>query len=878
MMTLVIRSIALDGFRKFRTPFALEGLSDGLNIVIQPNETGKSTLLDALRAAFFIRHNTSNALARSYAPYGDAIGPEIRVGFDIAGVPWSVTKRFLRSASVETDGPQGRAQGEEAEVRLNTLLGSVRDTSRQGDVASYGALGLLWVGQTQGLKISAPGQIVRDSIASTLEAEVGSIMGGEVFRRVRLRVGADYDLYWTPTGQKKGRQIEARDRAEAAEAAFADAATRLAALERNFTEVEATRGRLKSVERELADETDAETRKTLVASLNVARAAAQILATRTAEQEAVSARLDSLADLKKRHDDAVVALEGATTALDTAKSLRATVAERLRAAKIKAVNARTDLDTARESRREARSALDTGEARLKQGRRATAIVAARKRHAELLTLEADFGAAETLADSIISADFIADLEEHDRAVATAQAIIDSGATRISLSGRARGITLDGAPMPLGERILTAETRIAFGGAELVVSPPATAASAEEMLTSALRNRAEALAELEVADLAAARRRNEAARDAAAEVRTLIARIATVTPADEFLALAAGAEALKLFIAELGNAEEGVATPVGELPDIVALTAAVDAADLAVARAEGLHDSAVDALQRAEQDDAPLAMVEAGATSDLANSRSLVETIEAREEWATLDTGLPRARELAAAASVKLEEAKRDAIAHDEAAINRKIEVIDARSRASAQAQAKLEMEIARLEGTIESEGGLGLADRAAAAREEAEAAQAALQRVTDEAATIKLLRDMLEEARVETAAKFVGPVAKRAKRYVERLLPDSELSFSEDLALERVMRAGVDEQCDVLSQGTQEQLAILTRIAFADLLLDQGRPVSLILDDPLVYSDDGRLDTMVEILSEVATRMQVILLTCRDRAFRHVQGNRLVWR
>jgi len=876
-MSLVIRSIALDGFRKFHSPFALEGLSDGLNIVIQPNEAGKSTLLDALRAAFFIRHNTSNALARSYAPHGAAVGPEVRVGFDVAGANWSVTKRFLRSASVETDGPQGRAQGEEAEVRLNQLLGAVRDTSRQGDVASYGALGLLWVGQTQGLKVTAPGQIVRDSIASTLEAEVGSIMGGDAFRRVRHRIGADYDLYWTPTGQKKGRQIEARNRVEAAEAVYAEAATRLAALERNFIEVEATRGRLKSVERELADETDVETRKTLVTSLDVARATAQILATRTAEQEAASARLDNLADLKKRHDEAIVAEEEATIALDKVQGLRGALAERLIAAKSKGSDARTDLDTARESRREARAALDAGEARLKQSQRATAIVAARRRYDELLTLEKELTAAETLADSIISADLIADLEEHDREVATAQAIVDSGATRISLSGRADGITLDGVPMSLGERILTAETRIAFGGAELVVSPPATAASAEETLVSALQSRAEALAELNVADLAAARLRNEAARDAAAEVRTLTARIATVTPADDLLLLSAGADSLKLFVAELGVAD-GVGVTAGDLPDIVALAEAVDAADLAAARAEGLHDSAVEALQRAEQEDSPLAIFEAGASSDLANVKSLIETIEGRAEWATLDVELPKARELAAVTSVKLEEAKRDATAHDEAAINRKIEIIDARARTSAQAQTKLEMEIARLEGTIESEGGLGLADRAAGAREEAEAAQAALQRVTDDAATIKLLHDTLEAARVETAAKFVGPVAKRAKRYIDRLLPDCELGFSEDLALERVVRAGVDEQCDVLSQGTQEQLAILTRIAFADLLLEQGRPVSLILDDPLVYSDDGRLDTMVEILSDVATRMQVILLTCRDRAFRHVQGNRLMWR
>jgi hypothetical protein len=32
---------------------------------------------------------------------------------------------------------------------------------------------------------------------------------------------------------------------------------------------------------------------------------------------------------------------------------------------------------------------------------------------------------------------------------------------------------------------------------------------------------------------------------------------------------------------------------------------------------------------------------------------------------------------------------------------------------------------------------------------------------------------------------------------------------------------------------------------------------------------------MVEILSEAAERMQVILLTCRDRAFRHVTANRV---
>jgi DNA repair exonuclease SbcCD ATPase subunit len=872
-MSLTIRRIAVDGFRKFRTPFEIEGLENGLNIVIEPNETGKSTLLEALRAAFFVRHNTKNQLAQSFAPHGEAVGPEIRIGFDVDGTPWTITKRFLRSPSVEVTGPQGRAQGEEAESRMNTLLGSTRDTSRGGDIATYGALGLLWVAQTEALSVSAPGQIVRDTIASTLEAEVGAIMGSEAYGRVRTRIESQFDLYWTPTGQKKGRQNEARDRADKAEIAARETAERLAKLERSFSELEAVRGRLKSVQREIADETDIQTRKDLVRSLDVARAAAQILSTRTAEQDAAAGRLSRLADLKTRHETASTAHETATTALAAARERRAGVAEELASAKDKATSVRTDLETARTERQNARLALAAGEERVRQSRRAAAIKVALQRHADLLTLETRYDDANALSVTAIPVETIEYLEEHDRAVASAQAIVSAGATRIALLGAADGITLDGEPMATGERTVTRPAHICFGGAELVVTPPPTAASAEETLASVLRKRKAALDELGVADLATARGRNEAARDAAAELRTLAARIMAVTQADNILGLAAGADALKLFVAELEESSDPGDAP---LPDIAALTKALDTADSNLARAEGLQDSAIAALRRAEEDHAPLAATEAGAVSDLANAESQIAAIEARPEWATLDGDLVIARETAAEAAVNLEDAKRDATAHDVAAINRKIEIIDARACTSAETQTKLETEIARLEGTIESEGGLGLADRAAAAREEAEAAQAALLRVTEDADTLKLLRDMLEAARNETSAKFVGPVAKRAKRYIEQLLPDCELTFSEDLALERVARAGVGEDCASLSRGTQEQLAVLTRIAFADMLLEQGKPVSLILDDPLVYSDDGRLDTMIEILSEVATRMQVILLTCRDRAFRHVPGNRLL--
>jgi len=405
-----------------------------------------------------------------------------------------------------------------------------------------------------------------------------------------------------------------------------------------------------------------------------------------------------------------------------------------------------------------------------------------------------------------------------------------------------------------------------------VTPPPGAISAEETLAVAEQKQRAALEELGLEHLAAARACNEAAREAASELRAVDARIDAATPADEAVGLASGADALKLLIAGLADEGEGQE---GELPDVRALTQTLEVADVVMARAEGARDSAIDALRSIEEEDAPLATAEAGAASDLSNASTQLSGIEGRPEFATLTNDLMRSRETAAHAQVSLEEAKRNASAHDQASIQRKIETIDARTRAATEARKRLETELAKLEGNLESEGGKGLADREAAAREEVEAAQYALQRISEEADALKLLRDTLEVARIETSARFVGPVASRAKRYIERLLPGSELAFSEDLALEAVVRGGVSEGCAELSRGTQEQLAILTRVAFADMLLDRGQPVSLILDDPLVYSDDERLDVMIEILGEVAQRMQVILLTCRDRAFRHVPGNRL---
>lgn len=871
-MTLRIRRIGINNFRKFREPIAIEGLTDGLNIVIEPNEAGKSTVLEALRAAFFVRYSTRNQLAQSFAPHGEAVAPEVEVAFEVNGEEWSVAKRFLKGQSIEVRSPNGRAQGDDAEARLQELLGFVRDTSQRGDPSTYGALGLLWVTQTDGLEVSAPGAIVRDTVRSTLEAEVGTIMGGASYESVRRRIEEQYVLYWTPTGRPTGKQSEASDRYGALREEASAAANRLAVLEKTFAELDSARDRLSVVERDLADETDATERATLVTALDTARTAAQLLSTRKAEHEAARAKLEALEYLQSRLDNARKAVATTEAALLAAKTKRTSLSTDLSAARALLEQARTGRIAARDARQGARDALAAGVARTNEFKRKSAIAAARTRYQALLDLQARHAAATELSATLIPGETLKELEAHDRAVAEARAAVRAGATIIELVREVPGVTLDGQPMMPGPTTITRETSITLGEAELVIRPPVSATSAEARLAEALEVQAFALAEVDVKDLAAARARNDAARDAAANLRALDVQIRAETPADELLGLAAGPEALKLFVTALEDEAEEEAQ--GE-DDLDALAGAVEEAEAAVARAEGVYESADENFRSLEEQDGLLAQAEAGAERDLGNARDRVVEIENRPDFAELESGLAKARQDVAAASVRLAEAERDATAHDASSIARKIETIDARVRVTSERRTALLQDIARLETTIETEGGKGLADRAAMAREEAEDAGATLAGVTEEAATLKLLREVLDEARAEASRTFVGPVALRAKRHIERLLPGCNLTFGEDFGLESVVRAGVSEGCGHLSKGTQEQLSILTRLAFADMLLEQGAPVSFILDDPFAYADDVRLDLMTDILSEAAERMQVILLTCRDRAFRHLDGNRI---
>jgi uncharacterized protein YhaN len=63
-------------------------------------------------------------------------------------------------------------------------------------------------------------------------------------------------------------------------------------------------------------------------------------------------------------------------------------------------------------------------------------------------------------------------------------------------------------------------------------------------------------------------------------------------------------------------------------------------------------------------------------------------------------------------------------------------------------------------------------------------------------------------------------------------------------------------------------MGLISRLAYADLLREAGRPTLIILDDALVHSDEERLALMKRVLFDAGTRHQILLFTCHPMNWR----------
>ncbi|MBK9573065.1 MAG: hypothetical protein IPO43_10175 [Rhodoferax sp.] len=215
-----------------------------------------------------------------------------------------------------------------------------------------------------------------------------------------------------------------------------------------------------------------------------------------------------------------------------------------------------------------------------------------------------------------------------------------------------------------------------------------------------------------------------------------------------------------------------------------------------------------------------------------------------------------------ALQAELEAARPDILAQDIERFKRSAEQSDKQFR-------ERSTSITVLRAKLEEAGAQGLEEKRAELAVRCDGAARRVKELKLRAEALDLLVNLLDAKRQALTRRLQAPLQKHMQRYLQLLFPQATLEISEDMTPGRLTRPGTRGQesgdCEAMSFGAREQIGVISRLAYADLLKEAGRPTLIILDDALVHSDDQRLEQMKRVLFDASQRHQVLLFTCPRR-------------
>ena len=845
---------------------AIEGIGEGVNVLCAVNEFGKSTSFEALHALFFQPHSGTPGDVQRLRPYSGG-SPLVEADISTGAGRYRLTKQYYggRFARV-TDLATGRllAQADEAEAFIAGLI--------RGGTA--GPAGLLWVRQgLTGIEKRSKSEEdsekqVRASLLESVQGEVEAVTGGRRMAEIMAATQAALADLVTATGRPKagGRYAAALD----ARDALIEQEQRLAADVRALREALDRRAVAlrRLAELEQPEERQARHRAVESAQAGFDAARAQGEALRAAEAEAGLVR--------ERRDAAERELTAYRNVLATAQAhatARGEAEQRRAAAVLRRQSAGAELQRVQAELAAAEAAEDAARQRLARAEAASKAQEARARQAALTERLA---AAEAARQALEAADaalalakvppgHLDELQALEIDIARRRAVEEAARPTVTIAYEAGAapLLMDGAPLGEGEeRGYDGQARLTLPGLGTLTLRSNRAAPADSRLAEAQARHRALLAALGVEDLAAARARQARAQQIEAERREGQARLAVLAPEG------------------LARLREQVAAGAGlgaELPDVeddpAALRAALNAAEerRALARqalraAEPLRARADEAFVEAETALAGLkaehAQIEALLGPEDARPARAEALAHRRDELQRLFTEAEAQMQRHRAGAVDLEAA--------EAALRRARSVEEAASKEAA----TLRETLAGLNAQIGTRADEAVEEMWGEAKEALAAATARTEGFKAEVRVLQRLAAALEAARAQARDLYLRPVMAELSPLLGLLFDDAAITFDDKTLLPQTLRRnGHDEEVERLSGGMREQLSVLTRLAFARLLARDGRPAPVILDDALVYSDDDRIERMFDALHRQSRDQQIIVFSCRQRAFQKLGGH-----
>ena len=865
-----IRAIELTNVRRFAGQTArIDGIGDGITVLSEPNEFGKSTFFDAMHALFFERHRGMKAAVKALQPHAGS-APEVTMEIDLPDGRFRIEKRWLSRATARIHH-NGRlvAQDDEAEAWIDNILGN----------GLAGPSGLLWV--RQGLLGMEPeGSTASDKnereralharrdLLSSVAGEIDMMTGGRRLDAVAAQVADALAKLATSTGRPKsgGEWGRAEAEVDTLRAQESDLATKALRLSGDLA-------RRADVQRELRDLENPETeqaRNDALAKAQAAHAHAAAHVEKLTEAQRALKLATMTEETTRANIERLQNLSGRVTSAESDLSAAREIATRhnARAQELTAADtaAAAALERAQDRTRHARDRLAAAQrAQMAQAARGRAEQLSRSlSRAETLrnTLEADRASRSLL---IVTPKTLAAAEQardaHDRL--TAQLAASSVSVSFRYDGAAR-VRDGGADLPEGPHRLTSARDFDLPGiGTMRVDPGAGVGGDKAALTQAAAALADKLAACGAQTMAQARQKLTEAQRLDDALRSNAEMLAEMAPD--------GLDALRHAHAQaVAAAGTDDATP----EDPAALETEVSAA----AKAEG---SCRDAATQAHAAFLAAAEARAGARSTLTSAERTAENARAEAgDLAALATRLHALRDDQNSQLARRSEAQAHYQQLQDAAPDLEMAAAQLKRMQSVVAQAQtsraaLREELATLNGSIGTMAEQGIEEQLDDVRGRLATAMARAGRYAAEVLSLTRLRGALEDARHDAREAYFGPVMRELEPLISVLHPGAALQIDDHSLLPVALtRNGQVEPLEILSGGTREQVAVLTRLAFARLFARTGTAVPVILDDALVHSDDDRIEAMFTALHRVAADQQILVLTCRQRAFATLGGDK----
>lgn len=851
--------------RRFREPYVLSDLAPGLNIIAGPNEAGKSTLVRALRALFFERHRSRTVT--DLQPWGDSgAAPEVLAEFIWQGVPWQLSKRFIHRRRFDLRRGTESFDGEAAEDLVAELLG-YRYASRGSSRAEHwGVPGLLWIDQGSGQELRDAASHAAPHLRSALGNDT-SALGSDVGDAILAQVEEARSQLLTPTGRPTGEyaRLLAEQRADE---------VTLEELQARSRQYRHDADRLA----ELRAQHDAERRdppwQTLRAEQHSVRQALDEVRRWQEETQQHARRLESL-----EHRGALLQLR-----LDEHQRQAQRHRERSEAraqAQTRVTEAEAAVVQAEKMARETQQQERLAHEALAQGEQAAENERVQREHQQLQ--DAHQRANHALQEAERAATTLRSLQEQLAAVQIDASAVKAlrelaqqrdglavqwqqSVTRLAFHLPDGGVSLDGETLQGSGKLELTETtelQLANGGTlQIIPAHQDLSALQREAETMTLRWQ-QMLDALGVRHLNEAEERLEQTRALNEELRHHQRLLDSLAPdglarLQEHLATLQGrllplAEQIRRL-----TTPEPKPDPAQPSPDLAPLRAQALAATQAREQAESRWRSKEQELAMARH--ATQAAEEEWRREQAQATAVADEQLAAwREELRVVNSEQHSLAQQQTERAARIEAARPTLLTQDLERLERSAKLLEERFQTR-------EVEIANLTGQLRAAQAEGLDETLAELRGQVEQRERHLNELQRRAQALALLHERLQTHRTASIQALQAPLQQHLLHYLHLLFPAATMHLDEQLIPTHIAREALDEgalgELEALSFGAREQLGLITRLAYADLLREAGHPTLIVLDDVLTHSDSQRLAAMKRVLYDAATRHQILLFTC----------------